>query len=541
MTDQEILRAIQDWIVRLIAIIQDVEKKGNKPVLVALSRKMPRLMEWMLNNINSEFTNHNIPTIDGEDIDRIKQTLLTTELAIPFLCLEEQDKNKTYEFIIIDDVIRFGSTLQSVYQTVQTLNGNPVHICCVFVYNDAPVLNNSDWRWNSRYTIDNAKHLDEKQLLECSAWTSKQIYRNQLPIDLEFPIFDLEIIDSGSDKSKLQNLVENIAHRLGTFGYAYEISAEVIEIDNIPTSVNSRWERYSINLTEELESRNNVDFQKLRFWGRSDNKTTMQIFSPTIISKHELISENKQIFENPYYQAIWDESTSAIRRWVNHETTDDFELLSDYEETNISCMRSLCVWYNFLYSISCLVSNIWAFGEITKLTLDYFTIKYLIGNNISTKILPALGNIINHKQTAISARRKVNALPSCFSPAPLTRSIDMVKAEASIKYEDVSDILKEIFIFTHFSNIRFKSTRFAKTHLVFGETYESLLKSASVFKKHTPKREILIDINKWIDAAIDEGYIVPKYILKQGIDGIFYWRRYFFTSLRSFQNQTNYI
>ena len=89
-----------DWAATLVILIQDQKRNGKMVVLVAMSRKMPRLIEAIMKEL------------DADQVDTIKSCLFITEHVLPYV-LRDFDPEKQC-LVIMDDAIYYGSTINQI-------------------------------------------------------------------------------------------------------------------------------------------------------------------------------------------------------------------------------------------------------------------------------------------------------------------------------------------------------------------------------------------------------------------------------------------
>ena len=96
---EKFIQQVKDWWIKLFTHIKETQDQGKKPILIALSRKMPRFIEWFKSAKEFE---------DGPDRNILNDLEITTELALPFILCGEDKNSDLLEFIIVDDIIIHG-------------------------------------------------------------------------------------------------------------------------------------------------------------------------------------------------------------------------------------------------------------------------------------------------------------------------------------------------------------------------------------------------------------------------------------------------
>lgn len=118
----QFVHLVNIWWTNLEHMISAIHARGNKPVLIALSRKMPRFMDWF----REKFCKETGIDLDLSILDKVE---LTTELAIPFIWANDETDN--LEFIILDDIIIHGTSLRYVAGDLHFLTNRKSHVSCI--------------------------------------------------------------------------------------------------------------------------------------------------------------------------------------------------------------------------------------------------------------------------------------------------------------------------------------------------------------------------------------------------------------------------
>lgn len=487
---------MRKWWSHLKFILKDVAEMDYKPIIIAISRKMPRFLEWFRSEaykIDTFFADANI-------LDDIE---ITTELAIPFLYVKEDMDD--YEFIILDDSLIHGSTMKRVSEMLYSLSGKTSRLSSILINGtiDCPdYVFLPDWIKTLKGTLD--------EIVKLTDVISELVESTCLPIDMEFPIFNI----------KERRLNYQIAK---TYSYI-RFKNGFYEVGNSP-------ERFSINLGSEESVGFNNEFSKVRFF-KSSEELKVEVFSPNIFSEDQLKRDGNSIFgSGNLYARAWDIVTLKLRQML---TTKSDYLINSYSVIYHETVKSLCMWLNYLYSIACFTFNvkrIFKVSDVSRIFLSKKDLDYILGNSMGNEIYPLLCMIIISKQSAYCKLPMPLRVPDSFAPSVFSQELERVKFTKALTSSDPSELLQGIFSYGHFTNPKFDNPHLAKERLYFGETFHSIV---ALFKLKLNTRWDIRCISAWIDLNIDKGYLVPRYECVKSIDGNIYWRRFFHSGARKF-------
>lgn len=497
---------VESWAYRLFSMIEDIEKRGYKPMLIALSRKMPRFLDWVIETRANGVLPANIVKV-------ISDVELTTELAIPFI-FQSTDTSK-YEFIILDDIIIYGSTLRNVSDDLYLLTNKESHVSCILRRQHTGYV-----RRVIQKEYEDIPETDEKEVESFIDSISTIVEEKQLPIDLEFPIFSIEEDGTHTYPRMVESIVkESFIHGIQTY------------------IIGKNGSRFSMNLSSRDTVGSNNDFSKFRFFQKTgiDNSKSLafEVISPMVIAKSDLLSLSQNLFEEEAYEHIWTVTTYGIRSYLYTLTPTEHFLKWDILKTNFA--RTLCVWASYLYSLSTYIKNA---SKIIpqylrkKVLLRYEDLELVMGKVEASSIYPVLVSLIENEIVAVSFKDKVSDLPQSFSPRAFENELQTSKIISAFLSESVTDIFTDIFRYQHYSNPKFSNKYISFERPFFGETYDSLEES---YKTNFAGPEYYIALHQWVDENIDMGYVVPKYEVVISKSGSHYWKRYFHPGIRKFK------
>ena len=488
--NSEFNEQLNNWLKQFKGQIDSIKNRNHIPIIVALSRKMPQFLKWLYN-------------VKENDLKYLDEIEVITELALPFV-YSRLDIDK-YEFIIIDDVIIHGTTLKIVSSNIKQFTGKKPHISCIILHEKAIIPDTVDIKDTLMMSRFNQEKIDR---FICDI--ADIIEKYCLPIDIEFPIFTKKI-DLSESWSHINDIVKNT-------------KLDYYKVDDDKSN-----SKLSILLDKIQIDKYEPDFEKIRFYYSHSNQIEFEIFAPTIINEYDLINNN--LFTERF-QEIWDKTTKQICKSISD--FNQFDMVINSHIIKTSYIRTLCVWANYLLSLSFFIervdNNDSIFEYLTKsFDLSNNNLKLLLGYELCESIFSDLQTLIREK-IKIDYLQRLNLLvPDSIAPNLLSSNIDTEKGKLVILHKSLyKNILDGIIKFEHYTNPIFYQAQFTFKRMFFCETFDSFYKAISTFYNGN----IYKVLNEWIDRRIDEGYLVPKYERVELDSNIVVWRRYFHAGVR---------
>lgn len=490
---------------------------GLHVVVIAIARKMSRLLQYYM-GLDKELAHLLDRKINPYNI-------VITEHAIPLFLTNANEKNT--EVIILDDLIMYGDTVETVSENVYYLTGIQSKIISMAASKDTSF----DFMWgNVLFPYNHSSNiLKDYQIAPFTTKNSWDILSLNGPIDLEFPIFyaDVDIPDTKRTANELKAVLKSVFPD----AYIYSISHKIPYSDrNIET--------VSMVFRDDSYEKINCDFFKVRFYVTEDC-IKIVYFAPNIwdtpvledgsfvFNERRLLKGWNIIKDYLKYVSSQNRGTGIPSIFRNLMQTD---FLNRIEHTAI-------IWANYLSSIDAAIvlndglqrvfNNV--FGHELYLQIDINDIILIAGPYFSEDIFSILRNVINNKTDIISLSYGTD-LNNEFIESPLIPEGEMrerfLKERFRISFlaPNISAALSLTFhnLLKEYGLINNRLQREDRVRV--GETFDSLFKllSASYSKDMIPE-----DIHKWIDERIDLGIVVPKYEFVNGPFGYRIWRRYF--------------
>ncbi len=489
------------WWKALIDRIKIIKENGNVPVLIALSRKMPRLVDWFVHTFLPEH-----PDLPPKDL--FEECELTTELSIPFrVAFSYKYKSNVKEnYILLDDIIIHGTTLRSVAYDLFLLSksgccGELCYLSSVFLFN-IPV------NMPLNVCIDDVASLCCLNIVDVRNVISEMASRIRtanLPLDMEYPILRMKDIEGFSSEFVYNNFKST------NKGYTYL----------------GKWGNTATIILKQDSERNVSDFSKVRFF-KSDRYLSFEVFSPYSLPDFLETGVNVNIFSDEKYCNLWE---IVILPVIDYFKSNSFL----FDEPTAFALRqnmgrSLVVWANFLLSLSFMTEKcLDIIPEQMKSSLDIYNedIDLILGSNFREKVIDYIKQIITEKifdQTKINI--EIEGMDS-FAPQQFDAEYSLFKAYCASHSDSIQKVLAEIFNFQNFANEMYNMPQYKFERLFYGETYASLFRICAPYFHE----DIIFDINSWIDDQIDNGAVVPKYELFHNKNGYRRWRRFFHAGL----------
>lgn len=502
--------------------IKEITGRGHHPVIVAVSRKMPRFIEWFKSNYNS-FTSSFFRTLFGHDIEPLLNiTEIISEIALPFLCSDDNIEDK--EFIVVDDIAVHGNRLNEVASAVFALTRKRPVVSCIAVSKSMPrheMLDDSDFEIIPR--------IDDEEIDRFCTLISSKITSDSLPIDFEFPIFNI----SGDSADKFNRIITR-REILRTVKLNFEERLYLISDDR---------DRWSVDLKLSHTSTAATDFSKVRFFFRKNSDIVFEIFSPVVISEFSLLSIPDSPFSharvvscrndsNPY-EDLWLKAFIGLNRLLDSTYTNLTAVSGG--ETRTLILRSLVVWCNYLFSLSAYIRNrskLLPERLIHSAALSRKDLELIIGKNMTEKLYPILQEIIGDGTFLLTDIAKDPFVKNHIHPDNWQEQIESNAVTSLLMADLPHEVAEGMFRFMHHSNPALNSPdNPLRERPDIGETYFSIQAAMMPFYM-TP--EDYRKMREWVDDQIDASRIIPGYAAVKNTSGETFWRRFFFAGLRKF-------
>lgn len=535
------------WIDDLVVLGKETQQQSQQKelelVVVAVARKMARLMEYHLQNEGNElskyFTFSDTKTSEGESQSNSNSNVYTkkfpiiTEHAIPFY-LSDKNSSQT-RIVIVDDFIASGDTVETISENIYAQTGiKPFVIAMAAEYG----FDRHKLRFVSNNETFSLRHQPVQPFM---AICSRDILSLKRSIDIEHTILTINIPKG----EKIELIKQDLEYALRSI-YS---NADVYRIDHIipvrkktdDINIVERDTVTSITVLFNQESNNvNNDFNKLRFF-IGDDKLRIVSYAPNIWIGSDL---NKDSFDflSDELNRCWLKITTHINNIRCSNAIDDndpgdaYRLKSGFEYRNelskVVLSNYLCSFENILRrktSIMQVLERVFGPKDL-KLNVCEEDLNLLVGTSFAKKILPDLKRAID----------KIEYVPRRSYPRLI---IEDIQSELMVPDNERDNYSRDRIELLHLSpsfsttlsllferlrkRFEYNRTQKQEDRIKVGETFESLLKLISQEPIYCQDAKTILEIHKWIDTRIDLGVVIPKYERFSIPLGSYVWRRFF--------------
>lgn len=512
----------KEWISHLVCAISEADKMGKRVVVIAVARKMARLLEYHVSK-DSELKRLLSPGVKNHEI--------ITEHAIPVTLIGRSSSDT--EVIILDDLIVFGDTVETISETVFFLTGIRPKIIAMAASDKASLYY---FRGDMVYPVKGFENNDNPAKLgilsdkEISAFTAKNswdIVSLKKSIDLEHTIF--KILISKKQAAAYSNLLTSVLKSKFPTDIVYEVS-------HILPSTGEEVKSVSLCFQGSKKLFPGNDFSKLRFF-IGDDCLRIISFSPNIISEEEINGNGTFVFCSDNLTKCWNVYKHKVDSIHVPCPLGFDEVLHKimYDDFKIRREHSQIVWANYLMSFRNVLlikeKIISALNEVMgsepKLEIDADDLSLLLGREMREEFCGYLqcamaDNLAPFDTSAIKTYPE-DILNAPLIPRDSEKEYSQRRLLAVHLRGNVHEGLSLIF-YRLWRDFGFINNIGREERIRIGETFDSLYKIFSVFY---PKEGLREDIYRWIDSRIDLGVVVPKYEYFVDNYGIRNWRRYF--------------
>lgn len=460
-------------------------------IVIALSRKGPRMLEY-LKRYNS-----------------LKEFAFTTEHALPFIFEQlSNNRDKKYRIFIVDDAIYFGSTIQNLYNEIKA-------------YIDAYKLDNV-----KIYAVITAiKATDSKTLSIDNALLLN--YKGNEPLRAGYGHYFLKCLMN--DFSKLDNTLE--------------VEFPTIEYD-LPSNVDEQIvdeaikKQYPDAFRSEqngesrakwciiLENGKTSAFNKVRIF-ISANKLRFVFMNPHYFNNNEETLAGLMVRQGSPFREMWNEIQLHFKN-VELDIRKEFnnEIRRNRLRTQVILANYILSFNNFLVERDKINAIVGSLGiDENSYSIKENNLTYLIGN------VSLVANTIGRLKVAADSNLSLDPL---LSVKEMTVSNDYVLESNSLPKDELEVLLNHNLVMISksqdteeslsamFNNLTILIEKWTRGtiyddnyRLRFGYTMKNLtafVHRYGAFKIEEPEK-FQTELHSWIDNRIDNGCIVPQYIV----------------------------
>ena len=511
------------WITHLVQTIENARNEHKLVVVIAAARKMSRLLEFYIAKdakLARLFRNDDASPI------------VITEHAIPFFL-----NGKSYrdtEVIILDDLIIFGDTVESIGENVFYLTGIKAKIIAMAASENS----NLEFKWSDIVypTKGSIDILTDKSIPAFTAKNSWDIVSLRRSIDLEHSIIKFKFESS--------DLYHNSSNEL-SYSYLRESLLKAAKDhfkDEIVYAVShtlpengEQVESVTIAFTGKSKRLINNDFNKIRFFIGKDCIHIVS-YAPNMWGEIDLTDGELLRFNTQGLNSCWEKVKKAdenikIPKLEHVEgiwellLKNGFELRRELSKTIFA--NYLMSFQNFLLFKEDLLDILKkAFGYIKCIGIDIYDLSLLMGEDLASQLFDELNNEILKEPIRpifYFFRDEEGSLDKPLIPVDFEQSYEKDKLVAINLSSSVPIALSSIF-FLLWKKFGLINNRQKEDRIRVGESFDSLYLSLSKFYHDKSLKE---NLYRWIDSRIDLGVVIPKYEYFIDKLGFRIWRRYF--------------
>lgn len=470
---------------KLVEVLNSSIFSLDTDIVIALSRKGPRLLEYLRKEKG------------------LKEFPVITEHSLPFLFDQiSRESTKEYRIFIVDDAVYYGSTVLALKDEIESYIKmfaltNRVKIQGIYTcikdkdsldFGSIPVY--ADQQIRPGYG-----HFFVKEMMKNLRSLGKSL-------EVEFPEFSFTSTKEVDIDLFLSLLKEN-------FG-----EDKVYKIDD-PLGIPS--------ITVILSQPKSATFRKLRMFVKG-NRVSVVAIAP------ELVNTNLKLFrfvgfgEDVAVNDRWQEVVGLLNK-----VDEQFE---DHSVNNRNLVRTGVVLLNYFSSIDTFLNFkdkvIDALrkvaGNLVDQHLDTLNLYYLVGNKTLVESITKAWNLVMQEEmyfTIPNAEREEELSNHIvFESSRLSnqeaKTLSMTNMVQVINSVSLSEALSAMFF--NQSMMIERASRYVEVNrqsrLLFGYTYQYLWKSLWDYADRLESKDInYARIHQWVDIQIDNGSIVPQYII----------------------------
>lgn len=476
---------------KMVKHLNEEIHSSETDIVIALSRKGPRMLEY-LKRYNS-----------------LKEFAFTTEHALPFIFEQlSNNRDKKYRIFIVDDAIYFGSTIQNLYNEIKA-------------YIDAYKLDNV-----KIYAVITAiKATDSKTLSIDNALLLN--YKGNEPLRAGYGHYFVKCLMN--DFSKLDNTLEvefpTIEYDLPSY-VDEQIVDEAIK-KQYPDAFRSEQNGESrAKWCIILENGKTSAFNKVRIF-ISANKLRFVFMNPHYFNNNEETLAGLMVRQGSPFREMWNEIQLHFKN-VELDIRKEFnnEIRRNRLRTQVILANYILSFNNFLVErdkINAIVGSLRI--DENSYSIKENNLTYLIGN------VSLVANTIGRLKVAADSNLSLDPL---LSVKEMTVSNDYVLESNSLPKDELEVLLNHNLVMISksqdteeslsamFNNLTILIEKWTRGtiyddnyRLRFGYTMKNLtafVHRYGAFKIEEPEK-FQTELHSWIDNRIDNGCIVPQYIV----------------------------
>lgn len=474
----------------LVENLNTMVQSPETDIVITLSRKGPRMLEY-LRRYNS-----------------LKEFYFTTEHSLPFIFEKiSNNRNKKYRIFIVDDAIYFGSTIQNLYDEIHAY---------IAAYKLENVVT---------YAIITAIKASDSKTLDIGS--TKLLNYIGSPIRPGYGHYFVKCLMN--DLSKLDDTLEvefpTVEYRLPE-GVDEQMIEDSIKQKYPNVFKSERNGESSLKLCIDFGTEKNSAFNKVRIF-KSIDKLRFVFMNPHYFNNNEETLAGLMVRQGSPFCEMWDEILQHFKN-VDPEVRRLFN-----NEIRRNRLRTQVILANYILSFNnYLVEKVKIDSIVRELGIDESSYEIQSNNLFYLIYDKELGaNTLGRFKVAVDSKLSLDPM---LSVKEMTNSSDYVLENNSLPKDELEVLQNHNLVMINnsqnteealaamFNNQTILIEKWTRgtiyddnCRLRFGYTMKNLtnfvyrygqfkIADSEVFQK---------ELHKWIDARIDNGCIVPQYIV----------------------------
>lgn len=474
-------------------------KEGT--LICAISRKAPRLLEYFINN-------------DCISESEIKATIVS-EISLPFVRWKNFD-----QVVLIDDAIYYGSTFNQVYSQIRSyaVDIEIIPITCIKAFESYRLPFEKDIKTTR---VNRGKgHYFVNTLTDC-------FYKIATPFEVEFPRVTVELKDTnvGSVSQALERCLDKHYHnKYYQIDYRDDVFTNASSIEGY-----DKIKRYAVFFEDIHEC--DVTVEKIRFFVNNEKLVIMPLRS-FVLSENDIdniLNKNSQI------KTIWERISQECNESKQKEHLDLYS-------------KAKCIFINYMASLLLLKENRSAISEAIEMKSMFISQKdlsLLFGADCSMDIESEINDFIHNNEPTENnqieiGRVNMSKVEEIVSEDAMHANLyRQLRSKYISRCGSVNEALSTLFFLQNAILDKLNRTRYLLVQrLRYGLTLSGIKTIVGANYKITNEISLDYEVNRWVDAYIERGSIVPQYIrFQDDEDGTASWVRVF----RSGENEVALI
>lgn len=470
---------------KLVEVLNSSIFSLDTDIVIALSRKGPRLLEYLRKEKG------------------LKEFPVITEHSLPFLFDQiSRESTKEYRIFIVDDAVYYGSTVLALKDEIESyikMFALTNRVKIQGIYTCIKDKDSLDFGSIPVYAIQEIRpgygHFFVKEMMKNLRSLGKSL-------EVEFP----EITFTSTKEVDIDLFLSLLKEYFG--------EDKVYKIDD-PLGIPS--------ISVILSQPKSATFRKLRMFVKG-NRVSVVAIAPELVNTNlkllRFVGFGKDVAVNERWQDVVGLLNKVDEQFENHSAN------------NRNLVRTGVVLLNYFSSIDTFLNFkdkvvdalLKVAGDLVDQHLDTLNLYYLVGNKALVESIAKAWNLVMQEEmyfTIPNAEREgEQSNHIVFESSRLSnqeaKTLSMTNMVQVINSVSLSEALSAMFF--NQSMMIERASRYVEVNrqsrLLFGYTYQYLWKSLWDYADRLESKDInYARIHQWVDIQIDNGSIVPQYII----------------------------